>query len=228
MQVKRCNKCESDKALEDFNKNKNKSDGLSSICKSCHKTYRKEHYQKNKEKVLSQVREYNKNNPEKIRKKSGRKYPSICRREGCSNTSYLTKKEAGVGKQRYCSVKCSSLANRVSPFRRQFYNIKKGAEVRNKEFNLSIEFLEKLIEDQDHKCAITNIPISVKHITEDTTLYDTASLDRIDSSKGYTEDNVQWVVLGINYMKLNFPEEDLHKTLKLIIKNYTCPNSMER
>jgi hypothetical protein len=46
-------------------------------------------------------------------------------------------------------------------------------------------------------------------------------LDRIDSKKGYTKDNVQWLALGINYMKLDFEESELHRILKLVKENYT-------
>lgn len=36
----------------------------------------------------------------------------------------------------------------------------------------------------------------------------TASLDRIDNTKGYTEDNVQWVHKIINKMKSDLTQED--------------------
>lgn len=55
---------------------------------------------------------------------------------------------------------------------------------------------------------------------EKKTLHGSASLDMIDSSRGYTEDNVQWVCLGINYMKLNYSDEDLHLLLGMIKEKY--------
>ena len=36
----------------------------------------------------------------------------------------------------------------------------------------------------------------------------TASLDRIDSSKGYTKDNVQWVHKDINYIKRDLSDSE--------------------
>jgi len=36
----------------------------------------------------------------------------------------------------------------------------------------------------------------------------TASLDRIDSSKGYVRGNIQWVHIAINFMKHSLPEEE--------------------
>lgn len=34
------------------------------------------------------------------------------------------------------------------------------------------------------------------------------SLDRIDSNKGYIENNIQWVVKEINFMKNNLTEKE--------------------
>jgi hypothetical protein len=41
--------------LESFSKNRAKPDGLSSHCKDCHKVMRREHYIKNKPKIIAQV-----------------------------------------------------------------------------------------------------------------------------------------------------------------------------
>ena len=47
----------------------------------------------------------------------------------------------------------------------------------------------------------------------------TASLDRIDSNKGYTIDNVQWVHKDINKMKMDLEEDVFIDNCKLIIEN---------
>lgn len=216
MKEKYCGKCDTVKSVEEFNKNTNKKDGLSSICKTCHSEYRKKYYRNNKKKEVSQVKKYQQKNPEK----SGRIYEGICKLDGCNNISYLSKRDIKNNKKRYCSKECSYKGSRISEFQCHFDSIKKGAVKRKKEFDLDVKFLEELYLKQNGKCAITNVPIEVKHKNDITVLYNSASLDRIDSSKGYTEDNVQWVMLGINYMKLNFPEEDLHKALQLIVENY--------
>jgi hypothetical protein len=86
------------------------------------------------------------------------------------------------------------------------------------EFDLNFEFLRDLLENkQNNRCAITNAKIK---FDDKTKLYETPSLDRIDNNKGYTKDNVQWVMLGINYMKMKFTNEDLIKTLDIIKENY--------
>lgn len=92
----------------------------------------------------------------------------------------------------------------------QYGRIKKCAKHRNLEFLVTKEFLWELFLKQDRKCALSGLPLNFKSEYKnsstgicrflDTTKI-TASLDRIDSSKGYTEDNVQWVHKILNTMK---------------------------
>ena len=44
----------------------------------------------------------------------------------------------------------------------------------------------------------------------------TASLDRIDSSKGYVENNVQWIHKDVNFMKQEFTQDYIIKICKAI------------
>ena len=47
----------------------------------------------------------------------------------------------------------------------------------------------------------------------------TASLDRIDSSKGYVKGNIQWVHIAINFMKHSLPEEEFVRWCCLVAKH---------
>lgn len=74
----------------------------------------------------------------------------------------------------------------------------KNAKARNIEWHLSYSELDKLWERQNGRCALTGrelIPLSRA------TKMVIASLDRIDSNKSYTVDNVQLVTGMINIMK---------------------------
>lgn len=83
-----------------------------------------------------------------------------------------------------------------------FYTIRIGAETRGLEFNISKEYIYNLFIAQGGKCALSGVDITLKRAkTKSDKTSRTASLDRIDSSKGYTEDNVQWVHITINQMK---------------------------
>lgn len=98
-----------------------------------------------------------------------------------------------------------------------FTTIKKSAEIRNLTFDLSIEFLWELFINQQRKCNLTGVDISfaISRQKKDRNTR-TASLDRIDSSLGYTKNNVQWIHKEVNYLKMNKKEQDLLYWCKLI------------
>lgn len=96
-----------------------------------------------------------------------------------------------------------------------YKSIINGAKIRNLDFDLSKEYLWELYIKQDKKCALTGLDIKLERrfghgFTQ------TASLDRIDNSKGYIVGNVQWVHKSINFFKRGYSEDKLYKYCKLI------------
>lgn len=92
-----------------------------------------------------------------------------------------------------------------------FTSLKHGAKARNIEFKVTIEEIGDLLEAQENKCALSGEEIEF-------TSYGikTASLDRIDSNKGYTIDNIQWLHKDVNRMKLNLCQERFIELCKKI------------
>jgi hypothetical protein len=78
--------------------------------------------------------------------------------------------------------------------------VRKCAQKRNISFDdsLTAEHLYNMLVLQNFQCALSGLPIAFADKT--------ASLDRIDSSKPYTKDNVQWLHRKINQMKWQFDE----------------------
>jgi hypothetical protein len=68
---------------------------------------------------------------------------------------------------------------------------------------------------QDRKCALSGLPLKISNSHH----YNDASVDRIDSSKGYTIDNVQWVHKHINFMKRTYSQEYFIEMCKKVAKN---------
>ena len=85
-----------------------------------------------------------------------------------------------------------------------YSSIKYGEKKRGIPFNVSIDFLWELYLKQGKKCTLTGLEITlvpaIKNSNVDWSII-TASLDRIDSSHGYEENNVQWVHKEINRFK---------------------------
>jgi len=97
-----------------------------------------------------------------------------------------------------------------------FNSIKNGAIRRNLEFSITIEDMWNLFLKQNKKCIYSGwdllLPSSKK-------LEKTASLDRIDSTKGYIIDNIQWVHKDINVMKMNYSHKYFMQMIQAIAKH---------
>lgn len=102
-------------------------------------------------------------------------------------------------------------------------HIKCGAKIRGFEYSVSNEFLWELFLKQDRKCILTGQDIAFIKDYKSKTISQTASLDRIDSSKGYTEDNVWWVHKDINRLKFDFSLDKFYKLCEDVVnyKNLT-------
>jgi hypothetical protein len=97
--------------------------------------------------------------------------------------------------------------------------LKKGAIARNFPFQITIEDVWKLYLRQDGKCGLTGLPITFSTCIKRRKENQTASLDRIDSSKGYTLDNVMWIHKEVNRIKTNLSNKELLYWANLI-SNY--------
>lgn len=82
----------------------------------------------------------------------------------------------------------------------RYTKLKTSAKKRDIEFNISIEYLWNLFIQQEQRCNVTgDYIISI----------DKASLDRIDSTIGYIEGNVQWTTNQANISKHLMTVEEL-------------------
>jgi len=91
-----------------------------------------------------------------------------------------------------------------------------GASKRGIEVEITIEEAWDQYEKQGGRCALTGDKIffarTVKTVTSST-----ASLDRIDSSKGYSKGNIQWVHKKVNQMKWDLTQEDFIKVCRKVV-----------
>jgi hypothetical protein len=99
-----------------------------------------------------------------------------------------------------------------------FSGIKSNAKKRNILFNLDIQKIWKLFLKQNRQCALSGVFLEMSESRRTKGIM-TASLDRIDSSKGYTLDNVQWVHKTINNMKNSMSDSEFVKWCQLVASN---------
>lgn len=84
--------------------------------------------------------------------------------------------------------------------------------------DLTIEQLVNLWNKQEGKCAISGVEMSHQRVKRQHNMTN-CSVDRIDSSKEYTINNVQLVCWTVNRMKGETSLEELLKWCKQIVKN---------
>jgi len=107
-----------------------------------------------------------------------------------------------------------------------FFSIKNSAKIRKITFDVTPEFLWKLYEDQFGMCAISGVRIHLKDAIKNNSVdwsVVTASLDRIDSSKGYQPGNVWWVHKRVNRLKNDFSMDELLYWSQAIVKQHGNP-----
>lgn len=86
-----------------------------------------------------------------------------------------------------------------------FNQFKSNAELRKIEWTLSLDDIANVYEKQNRKCALTDLDIEFPNVGSPQKAL--ASIDRIDSSKGYCADNIQLVTRHLNMMKQAYTQE---------------------
>ena len=141
---------------------------------------------------------------------------------GKINSDHLKK----YGKQNTEVIKqyCNNRKDEFTPFRYHLRNAKRRSQGTNKstkkDFNLSLEDVRDIWNNQSGKCAITGFPLVCKAFDDgkNKNPYQ-ASLDRINNDKGYSKENVRFVCLIVNYARNNFSDEQVIEFFKKTANN---------
>ena len=153
------------------------------------------------------------------------RYTCLCE---CGNTANVLLTHLRQGNTQSCG--CDKLIGKNHPmwtgigeisgdfWNHHIYRSANGEKGRKPiELSISKEFIWELFLKQNRKCKLSGIELQFPKTNSDKNW--TASLDRIDSSIGYTENNVQWVHKDINMMKRIYNNEYFIQMCKLIADN---------
>jgi hypothetical protein len=88
-----------------------------------------------------------------------------------------------------------------------FRRIKDNANNRNIPFEIKIKDVWELFIKQNKKCVLSGLPLDFTCGGRELKHLGTASLDRIDSTKGYVKGNVQWIHKDVNWMKQDYSND---------------------
>jgi hypothetical protein len=81
-----------------------------------------------------------------------------------------------------------------------------NAKSRKIGFDVTIEYIWEIFLKQERKCALSGEILTFSRRRD--LFPQTASLDRIDNTKGYIKGNVQWVHKDVNEMRMNRTKEN--------------------
>jgi ribosomal protein S14 len=140
--------------------------------------------------------------------------------------SYLRKNYAEESLK--LSKECKKCANKLNPqshkgwhrgIRVSWFNqFKSGAELRGLNWDLTLDDVADLLQEQDYKCALTGWSIEFPESGHPQAA--PASLDRIDSKKAYTKENTQLLTRQVNMMKQQYSQEDFIKVCHAVAANH--------
>jgi len=146
------------------------------------------------------------------------------------------KRNIRLGRKKFCSRSCSAkglqnfgdkrninppqykkVKDEYSNFREHMRRIRN----RNKEYNVNVEYLKFVWDSQNGVCPYTGVKLNLRDYTKkDIDPMFLASVDRIDSDKGYIIGNIQWVSTPINYLKNNLTHNQVVDMCKKIQEFY--------
>lgn len=156
------------------------------------KEYKKEYRLKNKAAIKVGMDKYRAENKDKIKE---------ARKRYVANNQQFVKERSRVS---FLKVKAKNLEE--YPLKLLVINTKCRARRRKQSFEISHEFVEALWVKQEGKCYYTGISMELSYAKKSP--YQ-VSIDRRDSTIGYTEDNSILCCLSINYAKNSFTEQQL-------------------
>lgn len=231
--MKICRTCKQEKEITEFKRNSMYKDGFETQCKQCQKDKKLSKLEENKNNI-PEFKICRVCNEEKHILEFGinRTYKDgydtqckICRNKKAaiqrdkhrekSNKKYVEKYHSDLDFKQHrldTSKKVREKLKREHPEKIMLYSAKQRAKEKGWEFNL--EESDIIIPD---KCPILEIDLLPGGVGKQT--FNSPSIDRIDSTKGYIKGNIKVISLRANMMKNDASLEELQKFKQNII-NY--------
>jgi hypothetical protein len=207
--MKQCNKCEKELGFDCFNKNKNYKDGYMSSCRECRKKYR-----------LAKSMKYKDNKPVDGKTcaecKTYKTKDMFSKDSHCIDRLQTYCKECQHTRLQNIYYKDMSLETYVKVL---YKDLKRNAKRRNISVNITIDDIKTVYDKQKGLCALTNNKLThnkymlkKERLTE---IYN-LSVDRKDSRKGYSVDNIQLITNIANQIKSNASNQDFIEICKRV------------
>lgn len=150
-------------------------------------------------------------------------YSSQCRWKcACGNEVSFSPFTVVSGRTKSCGCQRWNLGKSNNNWRgceeipgQDWSTILRGAKKRKLEVTVTIQDIWELFLKQNRKCALTGEPLNFDSSWRKND--GNASLDRINSSKGYITGNIQWVNKKINMMKNCYSQDEFISMCKKVV-----------
>ena len=160
-----------------------------------------------------------------------------CGKEFLKDQSEINRNKK-IGRKNYCSLECSGKSNNQHLRKYVKENVKyliavagnqrdnftglrehlRRVRKRDKNYDITLEDLLEQWNKQGGKCIYSGVNLS--HPIDGGNNLNKASLDRIDSSKGYIKGNIQFISIACNYAKSTMTHEEMLTFCETIHKFY--------
>lgn len=203
--VKTCPHCSQSKSLDQFYRSKQSPDGVDSWCKSCQVARRQARYKGEQDDRYGAVAA-ERRRQQLARKRNaapGHKVCHLCDLEKPIEQFYSSGGKTLDGHSPYCKPCAAAYGQKLrakSPKHRlsiSFNTARISSRRKGIAFTLTVSYLLKLWKKQNGRCFYSGVPMLY---TGEGAL-ESVSIDRVDSGKGYTADNVVLCCAYVNRMK---------------------------
>lgn len=146
------------------------------------------------------------------RRRDGKHMSDYLCRCDCGKTRWVTAAPLSHGETKRCD---DCRRDAIGRGRVSFWTkVLRGAASRGIPVNITAEYAFGLLKQQGNRCALTGVEIAVRYRS-----LTTASLDRIDSKRGYELDNIQWIHKDLNWMKRDLPQSRFIEWCRRVVRH---------
>lgn len=204
--MKACGRCKEIKDLSEFHRNSNSKDGCASDCKLCARARARQWNADNKDRANNKSREWQKANRER-RKKYMDDYYARNRERLIAANSEWNRNNPDLHREAQAAWRRKNKEDRITKLKEVLRTAQTNAKKRGFECEITLEVFDAWLKTQGEKCALTDIDFDYSCDDKYRVRPFAPSIDRIDSSKGYTFDNIQIVCVMVNRAKNEMTQE---------------------
>lgn len=206
MTTKICGGCKIEKPIDEYHRSRQSATGYVSQCKECARKRAREWREANLEKANGRSRDWQRGHREHRKNYMEQYYAANREHLLEQNTLYNAnnKEQRRETNKRYRS---KTKSNRQIFITGIVGTARRNARLKNIEFAITPELIDSLMIEQNDRCCLTGFPFEYEEDENFRARPFAPSIDRKDSTGGYTPDNIQITCVMVNKAKNEYHQE---------------------